>query len=144
MIQNALETEQPELAKLFDPFKDAVKVRFDKELLVVESKGMPAHPMMIGITAWQQQLPRQRDTWIDLSNLMSWTEQHGSFNYINQLANISRPVKANECFDCLLATLGSLVRHASAEIVNVPFTREGMSSRRSLSAGLRNFTSDKR
>ena len=51
------EPERPELAKLFDPFAEKVKVRFDRDFLHVESDGMPDHPMMIGITAWQQQVP---------------------------------------------------------------------------------------
>ncbi|MCA9138074.1 MAG: YHYH protein [Planctomycetales bacterium] len=51
------EPERPELAKLFDPFADKVKVRFDRGFLYVESSGMPEHPMMLGITAWQQQVP---------------------------------------------------------------------------------------
>ena len=53
----AAEPERPELARLFDPFAEKVKVRFDREFLYVESNGMPGHPMMIGITAWQQQVP---------------------------------------------------------------------------------------
>lgn len=49
--------KRPEVAKHFGPFDDKVKVRWDKEFLYVESNGMPDHPMMIGITAWQQQVP---------------------------------------------------------------------------------------
>jgi hypothetical protein len=52
-----VEVNPPELAKLFDPFKETVKVRFDDDFLYVESNGMPDHPMMTGITAWQQQVP---------------------------------------------------------------------------------------
>ncbi len=51
------ETVRPDLAKLFDPFKDKVSVRFDRDFLFVESNGMPDHSMMTGITAWQQQVP---------------------------------------------------------------------------------------
>lgn len=51
------EPERPQQAKLFDPFAERVKVRFDRDFLYVESNGMPDHPMMIGITAWQQQVP---------------------------------------------------------------------------------------
>jgi Ca2+-binding EF-hand superfamily protein len=51
------ETVRPDLAKLFDPFKDKVSVRFDRDFLYVESNGMPDHSMMTGITAWQQQVP---------------------------------------------------------------------------------------
>lgn len=35
------EPERPELAKLFDPFAEGVKVRFDRDFLYVESDGMP-------------------------------------------------------------------------------------------------------
>ena len=55
--RRAAEPERPELAKLFGPFAEKVKVRFDRDFLHVESNGMPDHPMMIGITAWQQQVP---------------------------------------------------------------------------------------
>ncbi|EMI42442.1 YHYH protein [Rhodopirellula sp. SWK7] len=48
---------KPELAKLFDPFIDKVNVRHNQEFLFVESNGMPDHSMMVGITAWQQQVP---------------------------------------------------------------------------------------
>ena len=51
------EPDRPELAALFDPFAKKVKVRVDRDFLYVESDGMPDHPMMIGITAWQQQVP---------------------------------------------------------------------------------------
>jgi len=51
------ETVRPNLAKLFDPFKDKVSVRFDRDFLFVESNGMPNHSMMTGIAAWQQQVP---------------------------------------------------------------------------------------
>ncbi|MAD80439.1 MAG: hypothetical protein CMJ50_06300 [Planctomycetaceae bacterium] len=50
-------TDQPEMAKFFEPFADKVKVRWDRDYLLVESDGMPSHPMMTGITAWQQQVP---------------------------------------------------------------------------------------
>ncbi|NDC64576.1 MAG: hypothetical protein EBZ59_11465, partial [Planctomycetia bacterium] len=35
----------------------AVRCRWDDRYLYVESNGMPAHRMMVGITAWQQQVP---------------------------------------------------------------------------------------
>lgn len=57
VFQNAAAATAPELAKIFEPFKKTVNVRFDKDFLFVESNGMPEHPMMIGITAWQQQVP---------------------------------------------------------------------------------------
>ncbi|MEO2016770.1 MAG: phospholipid-binding protein, partial [Fuerstiella sp.] len=55
--RSTTETNRPELATLFDAFKDKVKVRFDRDYLFVESNGMPDHSMMTGITAWQQQVP---------------------------------------------------------------------------------------
>ena len=59
--------ERPPVADSFDKFintKSAlnrVKVRWDNDFLYVESKGMPAHSMMTGITAWQQQVPLPQD-----------------------------------------------------------------------------------
>ena len=42
---------------LFQAFAPQVKVRTDAEFLYVESISMPDHRMMVGITAWQQQVP---------------------------------------------------------------------------------------
>jgi hypothetical protein len=50
-------TPAPEEAALFAPFAPAVRVRSDEQFLYVESNGLPAHTMMVGITAWQQQVP---------------------------------------------------------------------------------------
>ena len=47
----------PATAKPFLAFSDKVKLRWDERFLFVESNGMPAHNMMVGITAWQQQVP---------------------------------------------------------------------------------------
>jgi len=41
----------------FAPFRPAVNTRWDNNWFYVESKGIPAHSMMVGITAWQQQVP---------------------------------------------------------------------------------------
>src|ERR1041385_8490626 len=41
----------------FAPFAPKVKTRSDAQFLYVESDGLPVHNMMIGITAWQQQVP---------------------------------------------------------------------------------------
>ena len=49
--------DAPSIRKHFEPFADKLKFRWDDEHFFVESNGMPDHPMMIGITAWQQQLP---------------------------------------------------------------------------------------
>ncbi len=41
----------------FVPFKPKVKTRWDAIYFYVESVGLPTHPMMKGITNWQQQVP---------------------------------------------------------------------------------------
>jgi hypothetical protein len=46
----------PESAKVFQPF-ERLKTRWDDKYLYVESDGLPDHPMMKGIRAWQQQVP---------------------------------------------------------------------------------------
>ena len=49
----------PELAKSFEAFVKlkAIRTRWDERFFYIESNGLPAHPMMVGITAWQQQVP---------------------------------------------------------------------------------------
>jgi len=49
--------EAPATALPFTKFSEQVKLRWDADYLYVESDSMPSHPMMIGITAWQQQVP---------------------------------------------------------------------------------------
>ncbi len=41
----------------FVPFKPKVYTHWDNTYFYVESKGIPDHQMMVGITAWQQQVP---------------------------------------------------------------------------------------
>ncbi len=43
--------------KHFEAFGEKVKLREDGRFLYVESNGMPDHQMMVGIRAWQQQVP---------------------------------------------------------------------------------------
>jgi hypothetical protein len=45
------------VAQMFEAFAPAVRLRSDEQFLFVESNGLPAHGMMVGITAWQQQVP---------------------------------------------------------------------------------------
>ena len=45
------------LSGAFLPFAARVKTHADGASFFVESDGMPAHRMMVGITAWQQQVP---------------------------------------------------------------------------------------
>jgi hypothetical protein len=49
----------PDAAAPFAAFAalQAVRCRWDDRYLYVESTSMPAHRMMVGITAWQQQVP---------------------------------------------------------------------------------------
>jgi len=47
------------MARAFAPFveRKEVQIRQDDRWLYVESHGLPQHPLMIGIRAWQQQVP---------------------------------------------------------------------------------------
>lgn len=56
-LQPATANGLPAKAAAFQAFAPKVKVRADGQFLYVESDGMPAHNMMVGITAWQQQVP---------------------------------------------------------------------------------------
>ena len=47
----------PAQAATFMVFAPKVAVRWDSDFLYIESNGMPAHQMMVGITSWQQQVP---------------------------------------------------------------------------------------
>ena len=48
---------RPYQASVFEAFAPKVGVRWDERFLYVESSGLPAHPMMAGITNWQQHVP---------------------------------------------------------------------------------------
>jgi len=52
-------TDATDIAKAFEPFVDlkTVSVRSDDRYFFVESNGIPDHPLMVGIRAWQQQVP---------------------------------------------------------------------------------------
>jgi phosphatidylethanolamine-binding protein (PEBP) family uncharacterized protein len=54
--QNVL-ANQPSQAEIFLAFKPKVSVRWDRDFLYIESDGLPAHNLMVGITSWQQQVP---------------------------------------------------------------------------------------
>jgi phosphatidylethanolamine-binding protein (PEBP) family uncharacterized protein len=51
--------EATDIAKAFEPFVDlkAISVHTDDRYFFVESNGIPDHPLMVGIRAWQQQVP---------------------------------------------------------------------------------------
>ena len=55
--QDDREKKAPAIQKHFQPFADKLKTRWDDHYFYVESNGMPDHNMMVGITAWQQQVP---------------------------------------------------------------------------------------
>lgn len=67
MVQLAAATaanaaEAPTTAKAFLPFT-RLDLRADGEFLYVGSNGLPDHGMMVGITAWQQQVPLPQNYW---------------------------------------------------------------------------------
>ncbi len=50
--------QKPKLPEaIFLPFAPEVATHADADFFYVESNGLPAHRMMVGITAWQQQVP---------------------------------------------------------------------------------------
>ena len=55
--QASSEGPQPRMVADFQAFKDRLKFRWTENHLFIESNGLPDHAMMIGITAWQQQVP---------------------------------------------------------------------------------------
>lgn len=58
-----LESPRPPPAKFFQAFerKGKVRLKWDEKYLVVESNGLPDHQMMVGITAWNLQVPISHD-----------------------------------------------------------------------------------
>ena len=52
-------TDSTTIAETFEAFAklNAIKYRQDSQYFYVESNSMPDHKMMVGITAWQQQVP---------------------------------------------------------------------------------------
>ena len=55
--ERSVRTNRPAQAAVFEAFAPKVSVRWDEKFLFIESNGLPAHNMMVGITAWQQQVP---------------------------------------------------------------------------------------
>ena len=47
----------PAIAAPFGAFTSKVNVHWDEKWLYVEAKGLPDHPLMVGIKSWQQQVP---------------------------------------------------------------------------------------
>ncbi len=57
MPKPLLSTDPAFIDSAFVPFKPKVKTRWDATYFYVENLGLPSHPMMKGITNWQQQVP---------------------------------------------------------------------------------------
>ena len=53
--------DRPAAAAPFEAFPERVAVRWGPDHVYVDSHGLPDHPMMVGITAWQQQVPIPQD-----------------------------------------------------------------------------------
>ena len=106
----------PALASFFKPFAKTIRFHWDRDFLFVESTGMPDHPMMTGITAWQQQVPIPQaytgnNAWkiplhpVPAQNPMS-TKEHFFRGAIALAVNgvpIFNPIKNNGKTDTLLA-----------------------------------------
>jgi hypothetical protein len=61
MPQAPVTNDQPALADAFKPFSKQLKLNWDDRYLYVGSNGFPDHQKMVGITAWQQQVPIPQD-----------------------------------------------------------------------------------
>lgn len=55
--QRSFEFAPETVARTFQPFRDDVQVRWDERHFYVESNGMPDHTLMVGIRAWNRQVP---------------------------------------------------------------------------------------
>ncbi|TWU54309.1 Phosphatidylethanolamine-binding protein [Rubripirellula tenax] len=51
------ENSMPKLGQDFKPFEKLLQLRWDDDYFYVGSNGLPEHTMMVGIRAWQQQVP---------------------------------------------------------------------------------------
>jgi len=113
---NQVVANPPALANFFKPFAKTIRFHWDRDFLFVESTGMPDHPMMTGITAWQQQVPIPQaytgnNAWkiplhpVPAQNPMS-TKEHFFRGAIALAVNgvpIFNPIKNNGKTDTLLA-----------------------------------------
>jgi hypothetical protein len=45
----------------FSVYKPSITTRWDERYFYIASRGIPTHPMMVGITSWQQQVPLHQD-----------------------------------------------------------------------------------
>lgn len=56
-LENTATNKVPKTARAFALFDAEIGLSWDDEHVYIEGDGLPAHPMMSGITAWQQQVP---------------------------------------------------------------------------------------
>lgn len=56
-----LDPAAPPQAKAFAPFAGSLDIKWDDRFVIVGTNAMPDHPMMKGITAWNQQVPLPQD-----------------------------------------------------------------------------------
>ena len=49
--------DAPTIAKVFQSFDGEVQLRWNDDYLFIDTEAMPSHRMMVGITAWNQQVP---------------------------------------------------------------------------------------
>lgn len=56
-VNSSSSNRAAQIAEAFAPFAPRVKTHADEKFFFVELDGLPAHNMMVGITAWQQQVP---------------------------------------------------------------------------------------
>ncbi|MFP6881245.1 MAG: sulfatase-like hydrolase/transferase, partial [Roseibacillus sp.] len=52
-----IDPSAPPQAKAFAPFVEELEIKWDKDYLYIGADAFPDHPMMTGITAWNQQVP---------------------------------------------------------------------------------------
>jgi phosphatidylethanolamine-binding protein (PEBP) family uncharacterized protein len=57
LANDRTEIKKPSIYSHFEPFEKSLELRWDDRFFYVGSNGIPDHPMMVGITAWQQQVP---------------------------------------------------------------------------------------
>ncbi len=56
-VVSSLKSDPATMATAFAPYKPLVTTRWDNTYFYIESNGLPAHNMMVGIINWQQQVP---------------------------------------------------------------------------------------
>ncbi len=56
-VVSSIKSDPVVMSTAFAPYKSLVTTRSDATYFYIESNGLPAHNMMVGITNWQQQVP---------------------------------------------------------------------------------------